>query len=196
MLALVIIDEHDAVVQLIMGHKLECLPVLSFVQLPITDAYIDILIGDTRMLQPVCNTGRHAGTLPQRAAGHIDTGGQQAVHMARDPSADIIHCQQQLFIKESQLRQSGLHRRRGMALAHYQVVTPLRHGKAAADMPHPALLEHFQLVNAQLGRKLFQFSQLFCIHNIPPINKFSILRPHHVQSYAWYVADFPERISL
>ena len=136
--------------------------------------------------------------------------------MARDPSADIIHCQQQLFIKESQLRQSGLHRRRGMALAHYQVVTPLpvgilgvnlhlfsiqytdelRHGKAAADMPHPALLEHFQLVNAQLGRKLFQFSQLFCIHNIPPKNKFSILRPHHVQSYAWYVADFPERISL
>ena len=59
MLAFVVVNKYDAVIELVVGHKLKRFPVLSLVHLPVADAHIYVLIVTPRGAQAVGNAGRH-----------------------------------------------------------------------------------------------------------------------------------------
>ena len=55
-----------------MGHELEGLPVLSFIEFAVANTYVHILVIDAFMFKTVGNTRSNAGALSQRTSGHVN----------------------------------------------------------------------------------------------------------------------------
>ena len=55
-----------------MGHELEGLPVLAFIEFAVANTYVHILVIDTFMFQAVGNTRSNAGPLSQRTSGNVN----------------------------------------------------------------------------------------------------------------------------